>query len=479
MGALSDDEIVFFEKMNMLKVRTQTNGRGEMRLLLSHGEFQSVCELEKIEPTLKEKEKTRIALIRQFLEEHHINTEDSIEHFEKTGLMCDRDFISFVRKPERIHRDQMKYHNRVMMSIDDKMFTAEDRDILRAVHKCCKLVYPSFLKYRNTVIPRWKKLFSSLPSDDDKMKMCLVADDATLRKAKAYIEPSDVLLIDLEGDQLGPNGEITLMQVNTYENNICFLIDIKILGDFELSSKNGWLRKLFESQTKMKVMWGGCSDASNLWASYHIKVNCMVDLQVLEFANRKELIKNAPAIIDYSAARKNPPQAINLELAYKSYTDSSLLHCKANQAQHKKDYHIWAQRPLSDDLLKYAAFDVASLRPLTAVFFKALQLWRWGSFEAATCRSRITCEPRVRTCFTCLRTMFISKFAKNQHKQISNCRECMDGYFVQIEDEKVSSFNDYVGTGYDILDTDPKILLNEVTNELNNATLNMPHGANG
>ena len=84
--------------------------------------------------------------------------------------------------------------------------------------------------------------------------MVIVEDAKTLKKSRAYIEPADVLLIDLEGDQLGPNGEITLMQVNTYENNYCFLIDIKLLGDDELRNENGWLRKLFESDTKVILL---------------------------------------------------------------------------------------------------------------------------------------------------------------------------------------------------------------------------------
>ena len=69
--------------------------------------------------------------------------------FPISSLMCDRDFISFVRKPERIHCDRMRYNNRIVMSIDDKMFTAEDINVTQAVHKCCKLLYPSFLQHKD------------------------------------------------------------------------------------------------------------------------------------------------------------------------------------------------------------------------------------------------------------------------------------------------------------------------------------------
>ena len=145
---------------------------------------------------------------------------------------------------------------------------------------------------------------------------------------------------------------------------------------------------------------------------------------VLEVANRQKLIKNAPAFVDYSDTNSNKIQPINLENAYKWYSEGpQLLEFKKGskieififwvclfvtmtylgQAQHKKDFHVWARRPINPDLLNYAAFDVASLRPLVVIFGRALKLWHWGTFEAATCRGRQICEPKVRCCFTCLR----------------------------------------------------------------------------
>ena len=53
-------------------------------------------------------------------------------------------------------------------------------------------------------IPRWKSLFNSMPVDINKMRLVLVCDSETLRKSRVYIEKSDILLIDFEGDQLGP-----------------------------------------------------------------------------------------------------------------------------------------------------------------------------------------------------------------------------------------------------------------------------------
>ena len=70
-----------------------------------------------------------------------------------------------------------------------------------------------------------------------------------------------------------------LILVNTYESANCFLLDIKVAGDKELSKEDGWIRQMLEDPKKIKFFWGGSSDTANLYASYGIKVASFVDLQ--------------------------------------------------------------------------------------------------------------------------------------------------------------------------------------------------------
>ena len=49
------------------------------------------------------------------------------------------------------------------------------------------------------------------------MKIAEAQDKATLKKFRPYIENAKVILVDLEGDQLGPNGTITYIQINTFD----------------------------------------------------------------------------------------------------------------------------------------------------------------------------------------------------------------------------------------------------------------------
>jgi len=125
------------------------------------------------------------------------------------------------------------------------------------------------------------------------MKIAEAQDKATLKKFRPYIENAKVILVDLEGDQLGPNGTITYVQINTFDTAMCFLIDIKLIGDDELRKPDGWLRKIFENPEQAIIMFGGLQDAANLYASYDIRVECMVDLQVVEVHYREALKESA------------------------------------------------------------------------------------------------------------------------------------------------------------------------------------------
>lgn len=94
----------------------------------------------------------------------------------------------------------------------------------------------------------------------------------------------------------------------------------------------------------------------------------------------REALKES-AYIDYH--QKNPTGSkipLSLENVYKYFVDDpTLIQYKADQAQHKTNYHVWADRPISPTLKNYAAFDVASMRPVLQVFTKACKLFQWVS----------------------------------------------------------------------------------------------------
>ena len=93
-----------------------------------------------------------------------------------------------------------------------------------------------------SAIPTFKKAATTKLEHTDSMQIALAKDKKTLAKFRPYIENEPLILVDLEGDQLGPRGEITFIQINTFMNERCYLIDILEIGNDELKNEDGWLR---------------------------------------------------------------------------------------------------------------------------------------------------------------------------------------------------------------------------------------------
>lgn len=462
-----DDDILFFGSLNCLNISQQVNNStAEHRLVLQFLDHEKLFE------TVKEggQSKARLNLLKKFVQEYNLVKNYHENRDQPYELMFDLEFFGFLRKPERIHVDRLNSSYRVIMSLNNELFVGEDRNIAKAVHKCAKLIYPNFRKHKLKEIPHLVAVANKELADKDMMKIAEAQDKATLKKFRPYIENSKVILVDLEGDQLGPNGIITYIQINTFDTAMCFLIDIKLIGDDELRKPDGWLRKMFENPEQAIIMFGGLQDAANLYASYNIRVECMVDLQVVEVHYREALKESA--FIQYH--QKNPTGSkipLSLENVYKYFVeDPTLIQYKADQAQHKTNYHVWADRPISPTLKNYAAFDVASMRPVLQVFTKACKLYQWGVLESAICKSRLTCVPKVKTCFTCLRTQSIDVFSNCQRKNTSgHCRSCDETGLTQMpryepdqnENEEAVLRNEKIGTGLDGLDGHPRIRLNQ------------------
>lgn len=466
-----DDDILFFGCLNCLNISQQVNNStNEHRLVLQFLDHDRLFEI------VKEggQAKAKLQLLRKFLEKYNLIQDYEQNRQNSYGLMFDLEFFGFLRKPERIHVDQLKSSYRVIMSLNEMTFIGEDRNITKAVHKCAKLIYPNFLTYKYKEIPHLRAVADKVLENTDMMKIAEAQDKATLKKFRPYIEKSKVILVDLEGDQLGPNGTITYIQINTFDTAMCFLIDIKLIGDDELQKPDGWLRGIFENEEQAIIMFGGLQDAANLYASYNIKVECMVDLQVLEIHYREKLKDHA--FIPYH--QKRPPGSkvpLSLENAYKYFVeDPTLISYKADQAQHKTNYHVWAERPLPPKLKEYAAFDVASMRPVLQVFTRECKLYQWGVLESAICKSRLTCVPKVKTCFICLRTMSIDPFFTNVQRKNTHghCNSCNSGIQLvtynepeQKENDELPSY-DKIGSGLDGFDGHPRIRLNQCNFEI-------------
>jgi hypothetical protein len=93
-----------------------------------------------------------------------------------------------------------------------RYFAGEGKTKLEALRACSKNLYLKWLKKQNQPVEHLKNFFSRAPTEPDAMRMALVETPKDLAKVKKYVELSKYFMIDQEGDQLGPNGKITVIQ---------------------------------------------------------------------------------------------------------------------------------------------------------------------------------------------------------------------------------------------------------------------------
>ena len=78
------------------------------------------------------------------------------------------------------------------------------------------------------------------------MDIIYIDTEEKLEKHRQDMERSRILMVDLEGADLGPKGTVTMIQMNNFITHRCWLLDVHYtkLGKKHLLPK-GWVRLVF------------------------------------------------------------------------------------------------------------------------------------------------------------------------------------------------------------------------------------------
>ncbi|CAI6345107.1 unnamed protein product [Macrosiphum euphorbiae] len=154
--------------------------------------------------------------------------------------------------------------------------------------------------------------------------------------------------IDFEGLYIGANGQLTLMQV-VNEDGSCFIFDLIACPQL---IKSG-LQSLLESEEIPKVINDCRNESLNLYNQFGIAMKNVFDIQA------------AIAIIQFQETGQPVYKAKNLSLNAICEMYGLPINSSKDQlrTQNKKDPRYWIRRPLSKDMLAYAASDVLTLMP--------------------------------------------------------------------------------------------------------------------
>uniref|UniRef100_A0A0A9Z4E8 Exonuclease 3'-5' domain-containing protein 1 n=1 Tax=Lygus hesperus TaxID=30085 RepID=A0A0A9Z4E8_LYGHE len=163
------------------------------------------------------------------------------------------------------------------------------------------------------------------------------------------INVGEAISFDCEGINLGVKGQLTLFQIGL-TNGLAYIFDLVTCPNLVVG---GGLQKLLESDKVVKVIHDCRNDSVNLYNQYGITLRNVFDTQAAHAVVQLQLtgkpvykVKNVSlnALCELYGAPINPQK-------------------EALKALYRRDQRYWARRPLTRDMLLYAAADVLSLVP--------------------------------------------------------------------------------------------------------------------
>lgn len=167
-----------------------------------------------------------------------------------------------------------------------------------------------------------------------------------IMKANANAE-NVVVSLDCEGINLGIKGELTLVEIGTVRGE-AFIFDVLTCPSI---ITEGGLKTLLESDKVIKVIHDCRNDAVNLFLQFKILLRNVFDTQ------------SAHALLQYQEHGKQVYKVKNISLNTLCDIYNAPKNPMKDQLKniYRRDQKYWSRRPLSRDMLLYAAADVLVL----------------------------------------------------------------------------------------------------------------------
>lgn len=158
-----------------------------------------------------------------------------------------------------------------------------------------------------------------------------------------------LVAVDAEGVNLGPQGPLTLVQLATPVGEV-FLFDVQSTPQL---FAEGHLRDILEAEHITKVMHDCRNDSAALFFQFGIKLQNVFDTQA------------AHAALQQQDVGKPVHKVKNVSLGTLCALYGGPANPRRDQVKslYRRDQKFWSRRPLSEDMVFHAAFDVFCLLP--------------------------------------------------------------------------------------------------------------------
>ncbi|KDQ53925.1 hypothetical protein JAAARDRAFT_182707 [Jaapia argillacea MUCL 33604] len=205
-----------------------------------------------------------------------------------------------------------------------------------------------------------------------------------VEQAVTHLMASPFVLLDCEGRDLGTSGgALSLICIGTSKAETIYLFDVPTLSQGGASITP--LFELLRSKEVKKVMWDGRMDFIAILDAFGVGIENVVDLQVAEVVSRgivrgeeekQRLRRLASNFFGFQAVKVDPKrfEGIHLAIGMQKCLDQNKLGGGIEKdpevtAMHKANKTgVWMDRPLSHQLLRYAATDIYLLSILHESF---------------------------------------------------------------------------------------------------------------
>jgi len=181
-----------------------------------------------------------------------------------------------------------------------------------------------------------------------------------------------IVAVDCEGEELGRNGSLSLIQIAT-ESKV-YLFDVLSLGE---SLFNNGLKFILESPIPTKVFYDCRRDSDILWHQYQVRLKGVLDVSLTEVFYRWTFGLGSPRYL--KGYKRSVESYLSIQNPHFSQIKESVSARMSNG-----DTKFWMQRPLTRDMMDYAAYDVKYLRELHFVLTQSMSTQNIRSIYGAS-----------------------------------------------------------------------------------------------